>query len=152
MSTSKKTVLITGCSAGGIGAALTKIFVEKNYCVFATLRNPSKAGNLADYKNIQVLDLDVASTESIARCAKQVADQTGGTLDILVNNAGVDFLMPLLDANIDEAKKAFDVNFWGLLAVTQAFAPMVRTLRVWESISGAYRVLLLCHFIFPTCG
>lgn len=51
--------------------------------------------------------------------------RTGGTLDLLVNNAGRDFLMPLLDANIKEAKKFFDVNFWSVLAVTQAFAPMV---------------------------
>lgn len=112
---------------------MAKSFADRNYLVFATLRNPSKAGNLAESSNIQVLDLDVASTESIARCAERVTKLTGGTLDVLVNNAGVDFVMPLLDVNIDRAKEAFDVNFWGPLAVTQAFEPMVRCL---QSISS----------------
>ena len=33
--------------------------------------------------------------------------------------------MPLLDVDIEEARKYFDVTFWGVFAVTQAFAPMV---------------------------
>ncbi|KAI1365721.1 putative short-chain dehydrogenase/reductase [Xylaria arbuscula] len=95
---SKKTALITGCSDGGIGAAMAKILRERDYHVFATLRNKSKAGALASLS---------------------------GKLDILINNAGRDFLMPLLDVNIEEAKRFFDVNFWGALAVTQAFSPMI---------------------------
>lgn len=122
---SKKTALITGCSDGGIGAAMAKILCEKGYHVFATLRNTSKAGTLAALNNVDILDLEVTSEESIARCVEQVKERTGGTLDMLVNNAGRDFVMPLLDTNIKEAKKVFDVNFWSVLAVTQAFAPMV---------------------------
>ncbi|KAI0180525.1 putative short-chain dehydrogenase/reductase [Hypoxylon sp. FL1284] len=125
MSVSKKTALITGCSDGGLGAAMAKVLCEKGYHVFATLRNTSKAGTLATLSNVEVLELEVTSEESIARCAAQIEQRTGGTLDILVNNAGSDFLMPLLDANIKEAKKFFDVNFWSVLAVTQAFSPMV---------------------------
>lgn len=75
--------------------------------------------------NVDILELDVTSDASIKQCAGQVQARTGGTLDILVNNASRDFLMPLLDVNINEAKEFFDVNFWAALAVTQAFAPMV---------------------------
>ncbi|KAI1159137.1 putative short-chain dehydrogenase/reductase [Nemania serpens] len=110
-----KTALITGCSDGGIGAAMAKILREKDYYVFAALRN----------YNVDILELDVTSDASIKQCAGQVQARTGGTLDILVNNASRDFLMPLLDVNINEAKEFFDVNFWAALAVTQAFAPMV---------------------------
>ncbi|GAW17837.1 hypothetical protein ANO14919_073040 [Xylariales sp. No.14919] len=125
MTVSKKTALITGCSDGGIGAAMAKILREKDYHVFATMRNKSKAGTLASLTDVEILELDVASEVSIKRCADQVQARTGGTLDILINNAGRDFLMPLLDVNIKEAKEFFDINFWGALAVTQAFAPMV---------------------------
>lgn len=121
----KKTALITGCSDGGIGATMAKVLCEKGYHVFATLRNTSKAGVLAELSDVDILELDVTSEESIARCAEEVRRRTGGTLDILVNNAGRDLTMPLLDVNIKEARELFDVNFWSVLTVTQAFAPMV---------------------------
>ncbi|RYP66469.1 hypothetical protein DL770_008791 [Monosporascus sp. CRB-9-2] len=105
MSISKKTVLITGCSDGGIGASMAKILHEKG---------------LEDVEN---LELKATSKESIVRCAEVVRKRTGGTLDMLVNNAGRDFLIPLLDTDVEEAKMFFDVNFWSVLAVTQAFAP-----------------------------
>jgi 1-acylglycerone phosphate reductase len=44
---------------------------------------------------------------------------------VLVNNAGVELQCPLLDVDIQEARKVYDVNFWGTLAVTQAFAPLL---------------------------
>ncbi|RYP01783.1 hypothetical protein DL764_006070 [Monosporascus ibericus] len=125
MSASKKMVLITGCSDGGIGASMAKILHEKGYYVFATLRNTSKAGTLMGLNDVEILELEVTSKESITRCAEQVRKRSGGTLDMLVNNAGRDFLMPLLDTDVEDAKKFFDVNFWSVLAVTQAFAPML---------------------------
>ncbi|KAI1131763.1 putative short-chain dehydrogenase/reductase [Nemania abortiva] len=122
---SKKTALITGCSDGGIGASMVRILREKDYYVFATLRTKSKAGTLASLSDVEILELDVTSDVSIKQCASHVQARTGGTLDLLINNAGRDFLMPLLDVDIKEAKEFFDVNFWSVLAVTQAFAPMV---------------------------
>ncbi|KAI1284108.1 putative short-chain dehydrogenase/reductase [Xylaria sp. FL0933] len=124
MSISKKTVLITGCSDGGLGAAMAKVLCEKNYHVFATLRNTSKAGALRDLSDVDILELDVSSIDSIARCAEEVRHRTS-RLDILINNAGSDFLMPILDADIEKAKRFFDVNFWSVPAVTQAFADLI---------------------------
>ncbi|KAI1353512.1 putative short-chain dehydrogenase/reductase [Xylaria sp. FL0043] len=124
MSISKKTVLITGCSDGGLGAAMAKVLREKDYHVFATLRNISKAGALRDLSDVDILELDVSSTDSIAQCAEEVKRRTT-KLDILINNAGSDFLMPILDADIEKAKKFFDVNFWSVPVVTQAFADLI---------------------------
>ncbi|KAK7754488.1 hypothetical protein SLS62_003508 [Diatrype stigma] len=121
----KKTALITGCSDGGIGATMAKILREKDYYVFATLRNVAKAGTLRDLSDVEILELDVTDGNSITRCVEHVRGCTDGKLDILVNNAGRDFLMPLLDVDMNEGKKYFDVNFWSILAVTQAFAPML---------------------------
>ena len=46
-------------------------------------------------------------------------------LDVLVNNSGRGYVIPALDADMEEARKVFDVNFWGVLAVTQAFSPLL---------------------------
>lgn len=122
-----KTVLITGCSEGGLGAALAKAFQEQGYHVFATMRNPAKAGSLAGEKgtNIDVLDLDTTSKESIDACFEIVKDKTGGRLDVLVNNAGSGSTMPLLHMPIDQAKATYDVNVWGTLSLTQTFSPLL---------------------------
>ena len=120
-----KSVLITGCSEGGLGTSMAKVFRQKGFHVFATLCNLAKAGELADLDNVELLDLDVSSCESIQLCAQAVEKRTGGTLDVLANNAAADFVMPMLDVSIDEAKKLYDTNFWGMLQTVQVFAPML---------------------------
>lgn len=140
----KKTVLITGCSDGSLGAALALAFAAHNFHIFATLRDPTKAASLSSHLNIEILPLEVTDSSSISSCVATVEKKTGGKLDVLVNNAGIMFVMPLLDTDIEESRKLFDVNVWGLLAVTQAFAPMlVRSKGVLlniASIAGAVRM------------
>ncbi|KAI0522145.1 putative short-chain dehydrogenase/reductase [Xylaria bambusicola] len=121
----KKTVLITGCSDGSIGSTLAKQFVTKGYHVFATLRNTSKAASLAGMNDIEVLELEVTSRDSITACIAEVHKRNYGALDILINSAGADFVCPFLDVDIDEAKRLYDVNVWSIMLVTQAFAPLL---------------------------
>ncbi|KAH8199969.1 hypothetical protein TruAng_005850 [Truncatella angustata] len=121
----EQTVLITGCSHGGLGAAMAKAYHARGFRVFATLRNTKKVGSLGDIKGIEILELEVTSEESIGQCAKTVEKLTGGSLDILVNNAGTSDSMPLLDTSIEDAKKMYDINVWAVLAMSQAFAPML---------------------------
>ncbi|KAM7210952.1 NADPH-dependent 1-acyldihydroxyacetone phosphate reductase [Rhypophila decipiens] len=123
----KRTVLITGCTTGGIGWAMAKVFHARGYYVFATIRGgePSKAKGLAELEDVEILDVDVTDTETIARARDVVDKRAGGRLDVLVNNAGAEFVCPLLDTDINEAKKLFDVNVWGPLAMVQAFAPLL---------------------------
>lgn len=125
--TAPKTVLITGCSNGSIGSALAKSFSKRGHHVFASVRNPSKASDLSSLPNVKVLTLNVASQQSINACLAIVQQELGldRGLDILINNAGHGLNGPLLDVDIDEAKKTFDVNVWGVLAMTQAFAPLL---------------------------
>ncbi|KAJ4177094.1 hypothetical protein NW755_014048 [Fusarium falciforme] len=126
MASLRKSVLITGCSKGGIGSALAEVFQEKGYHVFATVRNHSKISpNLSRAKNVTVLNLDVLSSGSIAAAVQSVETATDGKLDVLVNNSGSTMLVPALDASIDESKKLFDLNFWAPMAMLQAFAPLL---------------------------
>ncbi|MCJ1412134.1 hypothetical protein MMC19_006226 [Ptychographa xylographoides] len=121
----KKTVLITGCSTGGIGWAMAKIFQERGFQVFAAVRDPLKAADLSELSNVEIVELDVTIPQTISQCKDMVSKRTGGKLDVLVNNAGVEFLSPLLDVDVAEAKRLYDVNVWGLLAMVQAFAPLL---------------------------
>jgi 1-acylglycerone phosphate reductase len=85
---SLKSVLITGCSAGGIGDALSQSFHSHGLRVFATARTPSKIQHLKDM-GIQTIALDVTDPVSLKEAVDIVSQATGGTLDILVNNSGL---------------------------------------------------------------
>ena len=124
MTITNRTVLITGCSEGGLGDGLARAFHKNGDRVIATARNPAKTAHLKDL-GIETLVLDVVSKESIAACVTATAEKTGGTLDMLVNNSGCGYCMPLVDADLDEARRLFDVNVWAVLAVIQAFMPLL---------------------------
>ena len=119
MSNTKRTVLITGCSDGGLGAALAIAFHKAGLHVYATARNPSKMKDLSS-RGIDTITLDVQDEASIAACVSQLP-----SLDMLVNNAGATYVMPIVDADLNEAKKLFDLNVWSHIAVTQAFIPLL---------------------------
>ncbi|KAK6827222.1 hydroxybutyrate dehydrogenase [Apiospora arundinis] len=124
-SDAKPTVLITGCSEGGIGAALALQFWERGYHVYATARDVGKIGApLSGLSDVSLLTLDVTKPEHIREAAAVVERQTGGRgLNVLVNNAGKAHFMPLLDDDLDDVRNTIEVNYVAPLAVTQAFAP-----------------------------
>jgi 1-acylglycerone phosphate reductase len=122
--TEQKFALITGCSTGGIGWAMARHLRQHGFYVFATARDTSKITDI-DSKDAEFLELDVTVPSTIERCRDLVSRRTGGRLDVLVNNAGVEFNSPLLDTNVAEAKKLYEVNVWGPLLMVQAFAPLL---------------------------
>ena len=83
----QKTVLITGCSEGGIGDALAKTFHRKGLRVFASARDVAKVQHLKDL-GLDIVQLDVTGEESIKQAVSTVKVATGGYLDVLVNNSG----------------------------------------------------------------
>lgn len=138
MATHQPTVLITGCSRGGIGDALALEFAARGYHVFAGLRNPSKANDYTSSLtpsssesstaagHVEVVTLDVTSSASIKSLVDDLSTRLpDGKLDVLVNNAGQGFSGPLIEADLDAARKLYEVNFWAPLAMAQAFLPML---------------------------
>jgi 1-acylglycerone phosphate reductase len=124
--TKRVSVLITGCSPGGMGAALAIAFHEAGHRVFATARNPAKLAPLAE-RGIVTVTLDVTSAESIASAVASVTSTLGHGrgLDILINNAAGSYSMPVVDIALDKARQLFETNVWAPMAVTQAFLPLL---------------------------
>lgn len=120
----KKTVLITGCSPGGIGHELAKAFYSRGLHVFATARNEKALADLTAI-GIEALSLEVTSPEDILEVKRHISERTGGSLDYLVNNAGRNYTVPALDIDFDEVLKVFDTNIISVMRLCQAFAPLL---------------------------
>lgn len=56
---------------------------------------------------------------------KTVTKITDGKLDYLINNSGQSCVRPALDTDLKQARKLFDVNFWGAVDVIHAFSPLI---------------------------
>ena len=112
---SKKTVLVTGSSEGGIGFAIAKEFQSCGVHVFATARDPSKVAALAKLSNVTILALDVTSQASIDAAVAAVSEQTGRTLDYLVNNAGAQYCLPTLDMDLEVSSSRVESSTSGAM-------------------------------------
>ena len=84
---SGKTVLITGCSEGGIGYNLALEWNKRGYRVFATARTLESMAGL-EAVGIKCLTMDVTETTSLKTVKEKVEKESGGILDYLINNAG----------------------------------------------------------------
>jgi NAD(P)-dependent dehydrogenase (short-subunit alcohol dehydrogenase family) len=121
-------VLITGCSSGfGLLTALR--FARAGDAVFATLRDPSKAGELERARSrerfsLEILRLDVLDAASIEAAVRRVED--AGGVDVLVNNAGMEVRGSIEETDDDEARLQFDTNLHGCLALIRAVLPGMR--------------------------
>ncbi|KAK4188153.1 acylglycerone-phosphate reductase [Podospora australis] len=120
----QKTVLITGCTPGGIGHALCLEFHAKGVHVIATARNPAVLSEMADL-GMTTLALDVTNSESIKTCHDQVSQLTGGKLDILVNNAGRTHTHPATDIDLDDVRETFETNVFGVMAMCASFSDLL---------------------------
>ncbi|KAL2267328.1 hypothetical protein VTJ83DRAFT_4605 [Remersonia thermophila] len=120
----QKTVLITGCTPGGIGHALCLEFHNKGVHVIATARNPAVLAEMAEM-GMSTLQLDVTDETSIKTCHDEVAKITGGKLDILVNNAGRTHTHPATDLSIPDVRETFETNVFGVMAMCAAFSDLL---------------------------
>jgi 1-acylglycerone phosphate reductase len=116
----QNTVLITGCSPGGIGDALARELHRSGWLVFATARNITKLADL-EALGMETMQLDVASDDSIHAMASKLAAHpriAERGLDMLINNAGIDHIMPFADFTLADIRRSLDTNLYGSLAVT----------------------------------
>jgi 1-acylglycerone phosphate reductase len=119
------TVLITGCTTGGIGYSLAKEFAAREYHVYATSRCIQAMGDLGSIPNITLLALDVTSHESVLAAHAQISRETDGKLDVLYHNAGYRSLGMAVETSFDEAFKMFNANLFGIIEMNRIFADLL---------------------------
>ena len=120
---SNRTVLITGCSSG-IGRAAAYAFLDEEWQVYATARNPADIETLDD-AGCDIGTIDVTSNEDVHRVVDRIIEEEG-RLDAVVNNAGYGQHGPLEDITDDLLEKQFDVNVFGPHRLVRAALPHMR--------------------------
>ncbi|EAW13337.1 SDR family oxidoreductase [Aspergillus clavatus NRRL 1] len=121
----RKSVLITGCSPGGIGNSLAREFHRNGLRVFATARDAKTIDDLAAL-GIETVDLVVDDEESVKSCYAEVDKRLGGKgLDYLVNNAGRNYTVPAMEVELTEARKTFETNFFAVISMCKTFLPLL---------------------------
>lgn len=118
-----QTIFITGASTG-LGRATALLFASKGWKVFATMRNPDSAGDLATTPGVTVLKLDVRDPAQVTEAAK--AALAAGPIDVLFNNAGYGLAGAFEGATDAQLVDQLDTNLLGVMRVTQAFLPAMR--------------------------
>lgn len=119
----EKTVLITGCESG-VGRAAAYAFLEEEWAVYATARNPADVEKLGE-AGCDISKLDVTDPEDVERVVGRTIHETG-RIDGLVNAAGFGQYGPLEDVDDDRLERQFDANLFGPHRMIRAVLPHMR--------------------------
>ena len=122
--TDKRSILITGCSSG-IGYACAHGMQARGWRVLATARKKRDIERLSD-EGLEVLALEYRDARSIARCANEALDRTGGRLTALFNNGGYGQPGAVEDVPVEIMRAQFEANFFGWHDLTTKILPAMR--------------------------
>ena len=118
-----KAVLITGCSTG-IGRSTAEYLARCGHTVYATARRPDSIEDLRT-AGCKTLALDVNDGESM-RAAVAAVEEAEGSVGALVNNAGYSQSGALETVGLDDVRRQFETNVFGLLHMCQLVLPGMR--------------------------
>jgi len=124
-----KVALVTG-SSSGIGLETCLALARDGFHTFASMRDTKKAAALQEAAkkenlSIEVIELDVDKENSIKSAVAKVMSDSG-RIDVLVNNAGYGLFGSLEDVPIEDFKKQFETNLFGIIILIQQVAPIMR--------------------------
>jgi NAD(P)-dependent dehydrogenase (short-subunit alcohol dehydrogenase family) len=143
MSTSKA-VLITGCSTG-IGRATAQHLANRGWTVYATARRVESIGDLQGCRQLALDVTDEASMEA----AVETVVREHGAVGVLINNAGYSQSGAVESVPMDEVRRQFETNVFGLVRMTQLVLPGMRD-QHWGKIVNISS--MGANFVFPGGG
>lgn len=118
-----KIALVTGASSG-IGAMIARELEKTGFIVYAAARRVEKMNELKSDRIIPIY-LDVTNEESMTQCVDTILKESG-RIDVLVNNAGYGSYGAIEDVPMEEARRQFDVNLFGMARLIQLVTPSMR--------------------------
>lgn len=121
-----RVVVITGASSG-IGLTTANFFHSKGDVVYGLSRRQLNA----EFNEIKC---DITNENEVKLCVEKIIEQEG-KIDVVVNNAGMGISGPVETTKIDDARKLFEVNFFGSLNVINAILPYMRKARSGKIIN-----------------
>lgn len=113
-----KVVLVTGASSG-IGLSIATFLAKKGYIVYGGSRSTP------ENSNFEVIKLDVTDDKNISDAVQYILDKNKH-IDVLINNAGVGSAGAVEKTPIEDIKKSFEVNCFGVVRVSQMVIPHMR--------------------------
>jgi short-subunit dehydrogenase len=144
MSKNQKVAVVTGSSTG-IGYETSLALANNGYFTYATVRDIQKSKEIeriAHIKNIplKIIEMNVDNDKSVKDTIEKITSESG-RIDILVNNAGYGLFGALEDLEMNEIKKQFETNVFGIMRVIKNVLPAMRLQRTGiivniSSISG----------------
>ncbi|KZN28786.1 short-chain dehydrogenase [Pseudoalteromonas luteoviolacea S2607] len=146
-----QTVLVTGANSG-FGYLIANTLIDAGHHVIGTMRDPqgrnASIANELKAKGIKIVDIDVTNDQSVAQGVKLALTHTG-KIDVLINNAGVGTLGWQESFDVEDFKRVFDINVFGVQRMTRAVLPNMKqqgsgTLIQVSSILG--------QFVLPFLG
>jgi NAD(P)-dependent dehydrogenase (short-subunit alcohol dehydrogenase family) len=120
-----RVALVTGASSG-IGERTALRLQEAGFVVYAVARRVERLRTLAD-AGIHVFAMDVTDDDSMTSGVARIVEEQA-RVDVLVNNAGYGSYGAVEDVPIDEARRQFEVNVFGLARLTQLVTPHMRAI------------------------
>src|ERR671910_282551 len=121
-----KAVLITGCSTG-IGRATAERLAAAGHVVYATARRPETIADL-EAAGCRTLALDVTDEATMQAAVDRVVEEQGA-VGVLVNNAGYSQSGALESLAMEDVRRQFETNVFGLLRMCQLCLPGMRDQR-----------------------
>lgn len=119
----KKVILITGASSG-MGKETAKQLIQEGHIVYTVARRIDQMQDLKGLGGFP-MQMDVTNETAIQHVIDTII-QKEGRIDVLWNNAGYGLYGSVEDVPLDEARKQFEVNLFGLAALTQKVVPYMR--------------------------
>lgn len=119
----KKVIMVTGASSG-IGKATAKQLIKEGHIVYGVARRIEKMQDLTELGGYSIA-MDITNEEQIQAAVEQIINEQG-RIDVLVNNAGYAEYGPVEQVSMDDARRQFEVNIFGLASLTQKVIPFMR--------------------------